>query len=223
MSTVEWSSEENYFSLVTAIYLTVLHRVTWRFSFIVLSIHQSLHRCIIYQRCITIHITVIAIFAFFHEPVREGNPAVRQKCDDQGENSRDGRQRESSVDAPASPSAQYSMRQAESAVAHSTEGTICLHRRRLQRLMSNRIDPRTTDALGRDTTRVPIALSNDQSKVVVPFTGMVTAETERLKVLLRNRIPSHLCLPEPDAIRKAQWDRPSRYRRPRLCDIPDSM
>ncbi|KAL0100876.1 hypothetical protein PUN28_019336 [Cardiocondyla obscurior] len=43
--------------------------------------------------------------------------------------------------------------------------------------MSNRIDPRTTDALGRDTAEVPTALSNDQSKVVEPFTGVVTAET----------------------------------------------
>lgn len=41
--------------------------------------------------------------------------------------------------------------------------------------MSNRIDPRATDALGRDTAAVPIALSNDQSKVVEPFTGVVTA------------------------------------------------
>jgi len=70
------------------------------------------------------------------------------------------------------------MRQAESAVAHPTEGDDMSAPAAPAAVtpMSNWIDPGTTDALGRDTAGVPITLSNDQSKVVEPFPGIVTAE-----------------------------------------------
>lgn len=91
--------------------------------------------------------------------------------------------------------------------------------------MSNRIDPRTTDALGRDTAGVPITLSNNQSKVVElrggdsRNGGISHCETER-------RITA--CETRCDAIRKRrrrrlQWGRPSRHRRPRHCDVVGSM
>lgn len=93
--------------------------------------------------------------------------------------------------------------------------------------MSNRIDPRTTDALGRDTAGVPIALSNNQSKVVELVHwggdsrngGISHCETER-RITAETRC---------DAIRKrrrrhSQWrGRPSRHRRPRHCDVVGSM
>lgn len=84
----------------------------------------------------------------------------------------------SSIDAAASQSAQYSMRQAESAVAHPDrrDDMSAPTAPAAVMPMSNWIDPQTTDVLGRDTTGVPITLSNDQSKVVEPFSGLVTAE-----------------------------------------------
>jgi len=96
---------------------------------------------------------------------------IRRGTDDSG----------SSIDAAASQSAQYSMRQAESAVAHPDrrDDMSAPTAPAAVMPMSNWIDPQTTDALGQDTTGVPITLSNDQSKVVELFSGVVTAKKGR--------------------------------------------
>ena len=87
----------------------------------------------------------------------------------------------SSIGAAASQSAQYSMRQAESAVAHPDRRDDMSAPTAPVAVMpmSNWIDPQTTDALGRDTAGVAITLSNDQSKVVELFSEIVTAKKER--------------------------------------------
>ncbi|TGZ46231.1 hypothetical protein DBV15_09658 [Temnothorax longispinosus] len=102
---------------------------------------------------------------------REGNR--RQKGDDHGENSRATANRRwmrrirSKLKAPAPSLTRQKGRYVCTGGACSGNAAP----------LSNRIDPRTTDALGRDTAGVPIALSNDQSKVVEPFTEVVTDET----------------------------------------------
>lgn len=82
---------------------------------------------------------------------------------------------ESTLDVAASQAAQYSMKQPESAVAQAIGGSTA---RTAETPMSSRIDPPTTDALGRDTVEVSIALSDDQSEVVEPSTKKETAGME---------------------------------------------
>jgi len=82
---------------------------------------------------------------------------------------------ESTLDVAASQAAQYSMKQPESAVAQAIGGSTAAT---AETPMSSRIDPPTTDALGRDTVEVSIALSDDQSKVVEPSTKKETAGME---------------------------------------------
>ncbi|KYM79143.1 hypothetical protein ALC53_10307 [Atta colombica] len=127
--------------------------------------------------CFTIHITIITIFVLSQQIAEEivgrkmMTTAKIQGTDDSG----------SSIDAAASQSAQYSMRQAESAVAHPDrrDDMSATTAPAAVMPMSNWIDPQTTDALGQDTTGVPITLSNDQSKVVELFSGVVTAKKGR--------------------------------------------
>ncbi|XP_072767548.1 uncharacterized protein [Anoplolepis gracilipes] len=82
---------------------------------------------------------------------------------------------DSMLDVAASQAAQYSMKELESAVAQPIEGTMAAT---AETPMPSRIDPPTTDALGRDTDETSIALSDDQSKVVEPSTKKETAGME---------------------------------------------
>lgn len=81
----------------------------------------------------------------------------------------------STLDVAASQAAQYSMKQPKSAVAQPIGETTAAT---AETPMSNRIDPPTTDALGRDTAQASIALSDNQSKVVEPSIKKETAGME---------------------------------------------
>lgn len=102
---------------------------------------------------------------------------------------------ESTLDVAASQTTQYSMKQPESAVAQATGGSTAA----TETPMSSRIDPPTTDALGRDTVEVSIALSDDQSEVVEPSTKKETAGME----LEFPSAKSDASSVEPDAIARA--------------------